>query len=322
MCQQHLPEQRRPSQSASSTQAAYTVDLNTSTEEEDDPHLNPPQPKQQRWKPSLRKDSCTDRTVLCLNSTGSSAHADGPKGSIAQDLPPQRRRGRSKTPDTRQGGYQEVSFLVGTDERTVNFWIPNTDFSLLENIDTNSLYEKLYKNFGDLEARRQKPGVLLTREDALNRGLVTRVRTMPEGAIDPETATYTVPAPPLQWPERFRESLPILPDPYCRAAYLSKHTASWESLTKGYVDQLVQYNKHNFPISRPPEEVRANLAKGHSASTLFFSDDRKHGQLESTYAVQGQKGQPKILSRPKHADRVSFGQLGSRSRFLGSRRAS
>ena len=99
--------EKKPSQSASSSTGAVTVDLESTSDEEDDPHLNPPPqgpqqptrlPVPERWRPTLRRDGYQPRVVLSLGHTGRSARADssGPKGSIAHELPGKNKKAEEK----------------------------------------------------------------------------------------------------------------------------------------------------------------------------------------------------------------------------------
>ena len=108
-------------------------------------------------------------------------------------------------------------------------------------------------------------------EQAEEQGLVTRKRAMPEGAVEPEKTDYSVPARRLEWPERFKESLPILVDPYLRAATLSTQATSWEHITEKYTDELINYGMNVFPISRPSSDVTDKMEAGHCTSTFQLS---------------------------------------------------
>ena len=124
---------------------------------------------------------------------------------------------------------------------------------------------------GDFFLQKEKPGAVFALEEAEEQELVSRTRAVPEGGVLPERTDYRKPPPPLEWPERYKESLPILLDPFLRAASLSTHISNWEHITKGFVDQLLTYGMHNFPISRPDEDVVRQLQKGHCQSTFQLS---------------------------------------------------
>ena len=105
-------------------------------------------------------------------------------------------------------------------------------FSALKEVQTNVLYERFRSDLGDAFFRKEKPGAVRALEKAEQEGLVSRKRALPEGGVLPEHTNYKEPPRSLKWPERFAQSLPILKDPYLRAAALSTHAASWDHITK------------------------------------------------------------------------------------------
>ena len=107
--------------------------------------------------------------------------------------------------------------------------------------------------------------------EADKKGLVSRKRAVPEGSVSSGHTDSQQPPRVLPWPERYEQSLPILEDPYCRRAYHSRQTASWESVTQGGLDQLIQYGMNPFPISRPPEDIIHKIQDGHCQSSLQLS---------------------------------------------------
>ena len=98
-----------------------------------------------------------------------------------------------------------------------------------------------------------------------------RERAVPEGGVLLGHTDYRQSPHALPWPERYLESLPCLADPYLRAAYLSSQTSSWEHFTSGYLDQLIAYSEHQFPVSRDTEDVIRALSQGYCQSTFQLS---------------------------------------------------
>ena len=134
------------------------------------------------------------------------------------------------------------------------------------------MYEELNESLGNISTTaKEKPGAAIAEEEAEKKGLVSRKRAVPEGSVSSGHTDSQQPPRVFPWPERYVESLPILEDPYCRRAYHSRQTASWESVTQGELDQLNQYGMNPFPISRPPEDIIRKIQDGHCQSSLQLS---------------------------------------------------
>ena len=175
------------------------------------------------------------------------------------------------SPNTDQGSYERVTIPLGSGQRTVEIWISSTDLTDLDNLGTNEIYEKLTADLGDWFQEKEPSGAVLERDDASDQGLVTRKRGMPEGAVLPEHIDYSKPPASLPWPERHRQSLPILSDPYLRAIAVSKLVTNWDFLNKGHMDEVLMFGMNQFPISRPPEEVTEALKNGYCQSSKQLS---------------------------------------------------
>ena len=147
----------------------------------------------------------------------------------------------------------------------------STELSSLKGVQTNHVYEHLTSSLGAVFTGKEKPGAVSAQEEAEQKGLVSRKRAVPEGGVSPEHTDYRQPPRVLEWPERYNESLPILLDPYLRAAFLSTQAASWDHFTHGYVDQLINYGVHQFPVSRPSEDIIRAHSKGYCQSSFQLS---------------------------------------------------
>ena len=159
--------------------------------------------------------------MLCLNSDDKSSRDENPP------------------PDTRQGEFERVNIPLDQGERSVNLWISSADLSFLREFQTHELYHHLNRSLGEFFIVKEKPGAVIAKEEADEQGLVSRERAVPEGGAFPGRTNYRQQPRDLPWPERFAESLPIPDDPFLRANALSRQTASWDSITNGWVDQVV-----------------------------------------------------------------------------------